>query len=65
VASTQRKKRREEIELVVKRFGIKQVDFSDDNLTLDKKRMMEICDLVIQRKLKLNGLLQTASAPIP
>ena len=42
----------DEIELIVKEFGIKQVDFSDDNLTLDKKRMMEICDLIIQRKLK-------------
>ncbi len=42
----------DEVEQVIKQFGIKQVDFSDDNLTLDKKRMIEICDLIIQRKLK-------------
>jgi magnesium-protoporphyrin IX monomethyl ester (oxidative) cyclase len=42
----------DEVEQVVKKFGIKQVDFSDDNLTLDKKRMMEICDLIIERKLR-------------
>jgi magnesium-protoporphyrin IX monomethyl ester (oxidative) cyclase len=42
----------DEVEQVVKQFGIKQVDFSDDNLTLDKKRMVEICDLIVQRKLR-------------
>jgi len=42
----------DEVEQVVKRFGIKQVDFSDDNLTLDKKRMVEICDLIVQQKLR-------------
>jgi radical SAM superfamily enzyme YgiQ (UPF0313 family) len=42
----------DEVEQVVKTFGIKQVDFSDDNMTLDRQRMIEICDLIVERKLK-------------
>ena len=42
----------DEIEQVVKTFGIWQVDFSDDNMTLDKQRMVEICDLIVERGLK-------------
>ncbi|MCW4000101.1 MAG: B12-binding domain-containing radical SAM protein [Candidatus Bathyarchaeota archaeon] len=42
----------DELEQVVKVFGIKQVDFSDDNLTLDRQRMIQICDLIIQRGLR-------------
>jgi anaerobic magnesium-protoporphyrin IX monomethyl ester cyclase len=41
----------DELEHVVNAFGIKQVDFLDDNMTLDKKRMTEICDLIIERGL--------------
>ena len=42
----------DEVEQVVKTFGIKQIDFSDDNMTLDKQRMAEICDLIVERGLK-------------
>jgi magnesium-protoporphyrin IX monomethyl ester (oxidative) cyclase len=42
----------DEIEQVVKTFGIEQVDFSDDNMTLDKQRMVEICDLIVERGLR-------------
>jgi anaerobic magnesium-protoporphyrin IX monomethyl ester cyclase len=42
----------DEIEQVITKFGIKQVDFSDDNMTLDKQRMTEICDLIVKRGLK-------------
>jgi anaerobic magnesium-protoporphyrin IX monomethyl ester cyclase len=41
----------DEIEDVIRTYGIKQVDFSDDNMTLDKERMAEICDLIIERGL--------------
>ncbi|MEM2911421.1 MAG: radical SAM protein [Candidatus Bathyarchaeia archaeon] len=40
-----------EIEHVVSVYGVKQIDFHDDNLTLDQKRMEKICDLIID-----NGL---------
>jgi anaerobic magnesium-protoporphyrin IX monomethyl ester cyclase len=42
----------DEIEQVIKTFGIRQVDFSDDNMTLDKQRMAEICDLIVERGLR-------------
>ena len=37
----------------VKTYGVKQVDFHDDNMTLDKKRMADICDLIVQRGLRV------------
>jgi anaerobic magnesium-protoporphyrin IX monomethyl ester cyclase len=43
----------DELEAVVKTYGIKQVDFYDENMTLDKKRMAEICDLIVDRHLHL------------
>jgi len=39
------------LEQVIETFGIRQVDFSDDNMTLDKQRIKEICDLIIERNL--------------
>jgi len=39
----------DELEQVVKEFGVQQVDFSDDNMTLDKQRMADICDLIVER----------------
>lgn len=41
----------DELEHVVKTFGVKQVDFYDENMTLDKKRMADICDLIVERGL--------------
>jgi anaerobic magnesium-protoporphyrin IX monomethyl ester cyclase len=43
----------EEIELLVNKYGIREIHFVDDNLTLNKKRMMEICDLIVQRGLDI------------
>ncbi|MEM2093622.1 MAG: radical SAM protein [Candidatus Bathyarchaeia archaeon] len=43
----------EEIESLVKNYGIRQIDFHDDNLTLDKKRMERICDLIIEKGLDI------------
>lgn len=39
----------EELEQVVNTYNVKQIDFHDDNLTLDKKRMETICDLIVER----------------
>jgi magnesium-protoporphyrin IX monomethyl ester (oxidative) cyclase len=41
----------DEIEHLVKTYGIRQIDFSDDNMSLDKKRMADICDLIVKRGL--------------
>jgi magnesium-protoporphyrin IX monomethyl ester (oxidative) cyclase len=43
----------EEIEQVVRDYRIKQLDFVDENMTLDKKRMETICDLIIEKKLNI------------
>ena len=39
----------DELEHVVKTYRVKQIDFVDDNMTLDKKRMEKICDLIVER----------------
>jgi magnesium-protoporphyrin IX monomethyl ester (oxidative) cyclase len=41
-----------ELEAVVRDFGVKQVDFDDENLTCDMKRFERICDLIVERGLK-------------
>jgi len=51
----------DELEYLVETYGVKQVDFYDENMTLDRKRMAEICDLIVERGLHLewftpNGL---------
>jgi anaerobic magnesium-protoporphyrin IX monomethyl ester cyclase len=38
-----------ELEQIVHDYGIQQVDFEDDNMTFNKKRMEAICDLIVQR----------------
>ena len=43
----------DELEHIVRTYGVKQVDFEDDNLTFNKKRMMAICDLIVQRGLDI------------
>ena len=43
----------DEIEQLVHTYRIKQIDFLDDNMTLDKKRMENICDLIVKRGLDI------------
>lgn len=43
----------DEIEQVVRTYHIKQIDFLDDNMTLNKKRMETICDLIVKRGLDI------------
>jgi len=43
----------DEIEHVVHTYRVKQIDFLDDNMTLDKKRMENICDLIVKRGLDI------------
>jgi anaerobic magnesium-protoporphyrin IX monomethyl ester cyclase len=42
----------DEIEHVIKTYGIKQVDFADDNMTWDRERMAQICDQIVERGLR-------------
>jgi magnesium-protoporphyrin IX monomethyl ester (oxidative) cyclase len=43
----------DEIEQLVNTYKIKRVDFWDDNMALDKKRMANICDLIVERGLDI------------
>ena len=43
----------DEIEMLVKKYGIKEIQFVDDNLTLNRKRAMSIFQGIIERKLKI------------
>ncbi len=43
----------DEIEQLIQTYRIKQIDFYDENMTLDKKRMENICDLIVKRKLNV------------
>ena len=43
----------DEIEQLIHTYNIKQIDFHDDNLTLNKKRMETICDLIMKRGLDI------------
>jgi radical SAM superfamily enzyme YgiQ (UPF0313 family) len=42
-----------EIEQLIGAYKIRQLDFSDDNMTHDKKRMGAICDIMVERGLDL------------
>jgi anaerobic magnesium-protoporphyrin IX monomethyl ester cyclase len=43
----------DEIEQLIKTYRVKQIDFYDDNMTLDKKRAAAIFDQIVQRKLDI------------
>jgi len=43
----------DEIELLVKKYGVREIHFEDDNLTLNKMRMIDICKEIIRRKLDI------------
>ncbi len=44
----------DEIEQLIQTYRIRQIDFYDENMTLDKKRMEKICDLIVERKLDVD-----------
>lgn len=44
----------DEIEYLVKRHGVKEIHFEDDNLTLKRKHVEEICHLILERNLSIS-----------
>ncbi|MFA4880701.1 MAG: radical SAM protein [Candidatus Doudnabacteria bacterium] len=44
----------DEIELLVKKYGCKEIHFEDDNFTLLKEKTIEVCNEIIRRKLKID-----------
>ncbi len=43
----------EEIEHLIGDYGVREIQFEDDNLTMHKPRMTEICQAIIDRKIDL------------
>lgn len=43
----------DEIAWQVNYLGVREIAIMDDNFTLNRKRVMEICDLIIKRKIKV------------
>lgn len=43
-----------EIKYLVKNFGVKEICFEDDNLTLRREHVEKICNLIIQKKIKIS-----------
>jgi len=44
----------DEIEHLIQTYRIRQIDFYDENMTLDKKRMENICDQIVERRLDID-----------
>lgn len=49
----------DEMEWLISTYGAEGISFHDDALTLDKKRIFDICDEIISRKLKIAWGCQT------
>ena len=44
----------DEIEILIKKYGVKYIRFIDDTFTMNKKRVIETCKLIIKKKLNFN-----------
>lgn len=49
----------DELEYLVKDFGVKEIHFEDDNITLKREHIEKICDLILRRKLRISWALIT------
>ena len=48
----------DEIEHVVREYGVDEIYFDDDCLTLSKKRVLEMCRLILERGLEVKWIVQ-------
>lgn len=44
----------DEIEHLQKEYGVKEISFTDDNLTHDRQRAIDICREILQRRIKID-----------
>ena len=42
------------MEYCVQQLGVQEIKFYDDTFTMDRQRVIDICNLIIKRKLKVN-----------
>jgi anaerobic magnesium-protoporphyrin IX monomethyl ester cyclase len=54
----------EEIDLLVRKFGVKHINFQDDNFNVSKERTIEICKGIVKNKYNIT-LLAPAGAFVP
>lgn len=59
IRSVSPKKVLEEIEELVNKYDIREIIFYDDSFTIDKPRVMKICDMIIERKIKVRWQCET------
>lgn len=43
----------DEIERLMNKYGVREVKFNDDTFTIDQRRVIQICDEILRRKLKI------------
>ena len=43
----------DEIEYLVKNYGVKEIHFEDDNFTLKRSHAYEVCKMIVDRKIKI------------
>ena len=49
----------DEIEHVVRDYGVDEIYFDDDCLTLNKKRVLEMCQLLLEREIDVKWIVQS------
>ncbi|MCL1970681.1 MAG: radical SAM protein [Candidatus Bathyarchaeota archaeon] len=57
-----------EIEQIVKTYGVRQIDFLDDNIAFNRERLIKICNMLIEKRLNIewctpNGVRADALDP--
>lgn len=52
----------DEIEFLVKNYGVREIHFSDDNISVNKNRIVGICNEIIERKLDIRWACPTGIA---
>lgn len=43
-----------EIELLIKKYGVKEIHIEDDNFTFNRERVVEFCNLLLDKNIKIN-----------
>ena len=45
------------IEMLIKKYGVKEIQIEDDNFTLKRKHVISVCEEIIKRKIKIDWCL--------
>jgi len=53
-----------EIRVLMQRFGIREIHFQDDSFTLNRDRVMRLCDIIIQENIDISWLCMTHVAAV-